>query len=103
MVTAWNPGGQPAPAAANAQAQAALLQEVRAAGFRPVPALNGAGGWAEAALLVPGARLRQAASWGAGFGQAAVLWGVGARAALVWLEGGRVASVERRWAVRAGD
>lgn len=103
VVTAWNPGGQPAPAAENARAQGALLGQVKAAGYAPRPALNGAGEWAEAALLVPGARLRQAADWGARFGQAAVVWGVGARAALVWLNGERVVGVERRWAVRAAD
>lgn len=100
IVTAWNPGGARASGAANARAHAALLALVGASGFTPTPAVNGEGEWAEAALLVPGARLGQAAEWGLEFGQAAVLWGVGARAVLVWLDGGRVTAVERRWVVR---
>ena len=99
IVTAWNPGGQRASDAANARAQADLFALVQGSRFAPTPAVNGEGEWAEAALLVHGARLRQAADWGLHFGQAAVLWGVGARAALVWLEGGKVTGVERRWVV----
>lgn len=102
LVTAWNPGGERASDPANARAQAALLALARGSGFAPAPAVNGEGDWAEAALLIPGARLRQAAEWGLHFGQAAVLWGVGARAALVWLDGGRVTEVERRWVVGRG-
>lgn len=45
-------------------------------------------------------RRRQAAAWGADFGQAAVLWGTGRRAALVWLNGEGVVGVERRWVRR---
>jgi len=100
LVTAWNPGGRSVTPHQNARAGAALRAQVQAAGFSPLPALNGEGEWAEPALLVRGAALRQAAGWGGSFGQAAVLWGYGARAALVWLEGGRVTAVERRWAVR---
>lgn len=99
IVTAWNPGGGRASDRANAQAHADLLALVRGSRFASTPAVNGEGEWAEAALLIHGARLRQAAEWGLHFGQAAVLWGVGARAALVWLDGGRVTGVERRWVV----
>ncbi|WP_104990018.1 DUF3293 domain-containing protein [Deinococcus sp. NW-56] len=99
IVTAWNPGGERASDAVNERAQVDLLALVQGSGFAPAPAVNGEGDWAEAALLVHGARLRQAAEWGLHFGQAAVLWGVGARAALVWLEGGKVTGVERLWVV----
>lgn len=101
VVTAWNPGGQRAADEDNARAGADLLTRVTAAGLCPRPAVNGEGEWEEAALIVPGATLRQVAGWGGEFGQAAVLWGVGARAALVWLGcRGRVARVERFWARR---
>lgn len=100
VVTAWNPGARSASPEANARAGAALLTQVRAAGFSSLPALNGEAEWAEEALLVPGVRLRQAAAWGSTFGQRAVLWAVGARVALVWLRGERVTQVERFWAVR---
>lgn len=99
IVTAWNPGGARAADLANARAQADLLGLVQGSGLKLTPAVNGEGDWAEAALLIHGARLRQAADWGLHFGQAAVLWGVGARAALVWLDGGKVTGVERRWVV----
>jgi hypothetical protein len=85
---------------ANNRAGAALLTMVRAAGFAPLPALNGEGAWAEEALLVPGPRLRQASAWGSTFRQRAVLWAVGERVALVWLRGAAVTRVERFWAVR---
>ncbi|WP_019586869.1 DUF3293 domain-containing protein [Deinococcus apachensis] len=102
VVTAWNPGGRRVPEEANVQAAAVLLARVRAAGLSPLPAHNGEGEWREEALLIPGARLRQAAAWGADFGQAAVLWGAGRRAALVWLNGEGVVGVERRWVRRVG-
>ncbi|MDL2344118.1 DUF3293 domain-containing protein [Deinococcus sp. MIMF12] len=102
IVTAWNPGGERVSGAVNVQAQAELLALVRASGFALTPAVNGEGDWTEAALLVHGARLRRAAEWGLQFRQAAVLWGVGARAALVWLDSGRVTAVERRWVVEHG-
>ncbi|EYB67505.1 hypothetical protein DEIPH_ctg040orf0080 [Deinococcus phoenicis] len=100
VVTAWNPGGTLTAPEANARAGAALLARVQASGLVPWPAHNGEGEWREEALLIPGVRLRQAAAWGAAFGQAAVLWAVGARAALVWLDGdGRPSGAERFWAV----
>ncbi|MPY67792.1 DUF3293 domain-containing protein [Deinococcus sp. SDU3-2] len=99
IVTAWNPAGKRASDLANAQAHAALLTLVQDGGFTPMLVINGKGEWAEAALLIHGARLWQAAEWGSAFGQAAVLWGDGARAALVWLDGRRVTGAERRWLV----
>ncbi|WP_245872860.1 DUF3293 domain-containing protein [Deinococcus planocerae] len=96
VVTAWNPGGRRARNEDNARAGADLLARVTAAGLSPLPALNGEGEWEEEALIVPGATLRQATDWGREFGQAAVLWGMGARVALVWLSPG--VPVERFWA-----
>ncbi|GAA5511496.1 hypothetical protein Dcar01_00206 [Deinococcus carri] len=101
IVTAWNPGAARALQATNAQDAADLLARVRAGGFSPLPAHNGEGQWREEALLIPGAQLSQAVAWGNDFGQAAVLWGTGARVALVWLDGaGKVAGLERFWAGR---
>nr|WP_246580461.1 DUF3293 domain-containing protein [Deinococcus aestuarii] len=96
VVTAWNPGGRRAGNGDNARAGAKLLARVTAAGLSPLPAVNGEGEWEEAALIVPGATLRQTVGWGGEFGQAAVLWGMGARVALVWLSPG--VQVERFWA-----
>ncbi|MBB5374687.1 hypothetical protein HNQ07_000131 [Deinococcus metalli] len=62
------------------------------------PVVNGEGEWAEDALLLPAARLRDAVALGRRFGQAAALFGVGSRAALVWLD--RDVGVTRAWAVR---
>lgn len=100
VVTAWNPGGRRAGDGDNARAGAALRVRVTAAGLSPLPAVNGEGEWEEPALIVPGATLRQAAGWGGEFGQAAVLWGTGARVALVWLD--PPVQVERFWARRVG-
>lgn len=102
VVTAWNPGGRRARDEDNARAGADLLTRVTAVGLSPLPAVNGEGEWEEEALIVPGLGLRHAAEWGGDFGQAAVLWGTGARVALVWLDrGGQIVCVERFWARRA--
>lgn len=99
IVTAWNPDAQQAPERANRAAQERLLACVLQAGLIPRPAVNGSGEWAEESLLVPGASLAQARSWGEAFGQKAVLFGVGSRAALVWLPG----PTERCWAVPVSE
>ncbi|MFC3835440.1 MULTISPECIES: DUF3293 domain-containing protein [Deinococcus] len=96
IVTAWNPGGQRHPDAVNRRAACQLR---RAWTGEAVPVVNGAAPWAEEALLLPGARLRDAAALGRQFGQAAVLWGAGGRVAVVWL--GPVV-VERCWAMPVG-
>ncbi len=96
IVTAWNPLGQEASASQNAEAQARLSAQVRLHFPTSKEVMNGEGRWQEPALLVPGATLRDARRWGTEFDQAAVLFGVRARAALVW-RGGRV---ERLWAAR---
>lgn len=94
IVTAWNPGGGLQPRADNLRAGRALLALVAP---RPhLPGVNGEGQWAEASVIVPGLRLREAAELGRRFGQAAVLFGVGRRVALVWLEANGVC-VERYW------
>ncbi|CAM3693214.1 DUF3293 domain-containing protein [Deinococcus frigens] len=97
IVTAWNPGGQTQtqPQADNLRAERELLDLIAS---RPYLAgVNGKGVWAEPSVILPGLGLRQAAELGRRFGQAAVLFGVGRRVALVWLEAGGV-WVERFWA-----
>lgn len=96
IVTAWNPGAQPAELRENLRAHAELLATVQAARLLSLPAQNGAGAWAEASLLILGASLPQTLTWTRHFGQEAALWGVGARAALIW----RTGHTERHWAVR---
>ena len=104
IVTAWNPAAQQAPAAANHTAQERLCGLIAGAGLTPLAALNGSGAWAEDSLLVPGATLKQARAWGVACGQEAVLFGVGARAALVWLPGPAEGCwAERLWAVCAPE
>ncbi|GGL83099.1 hypothetical protein GCM10010840_21080 [Deinococcus aerolatus] len=94
VVTAWNPGGRLQPRADNLRAGRELLDLIAS---RPhLPGVNGEGQWAEASVIVPGLHLREAAELGRRFGQAAVLFGVGRRVALVWLEAAGVC-VERFW------
>lgn len=94
IVTAWNPGGEQQPEAKNVRAGRELLALTAS---RPhLLGTNGEGGWAEPSVILPGLSLRAAAALGWRFGQAAVVFGVGRRAALVWLEAGGV-RVERFW------
>ncbi|WP_237724620.1 DUF3293 domain-containing protein [Deinococcus alpinitundrae] len=105
ILTAWNPQGQRRDPASNAEAQ--LLLRAALTDWPLVEGVNGEGKWAEPSLIVPGLGLRRAARLGQLFGQAAVLWGVGQRAALVWCEGdlksdlssGAGLRLERRWLV----
>jgi hypothetical protein len=98
IVTAWNPAGQRRPDADNRRAEGALLALIGDRPFRV--GVNGAGEWAEPSVILSGARLQEAAVLGRHFGQAAVLFGVGRRAAVVWLwpEG---MEVERWWVTRS--
>jgi hypothetical protein len=96
IVTAWNPRGQPQGALENAEAHQRLLARVSRAGLVPTLALNGDGQWRETALILPGASLRDGIRLGREFAQAAVLYGVGRRVALVWL------TVDRRKVDRGG-
>ncbi|MFN4252180.1 DUF3293 domain-containing protein [Deinococcus sp.] len=102
VVTAWNPAGQAQGRAANRAAQARL----RVAAFRwpGHGGVNGDGDWQEPTLILTGISLRDVAALGEAFGQAAVLWGSGARAALVWLPASGVGGVraERWWLRPAG-
>lgn len=94
IVTAWNPGGQSHPRSDNLRAGRELLALIAS---RPqLPGVNGEGEWAEPSVILPGLGLRPAAQRGRHFGQAAVLWGVGRRVALVWLEADSV-RIERFW------
>ena len=77
-LTAWNPGGRPAPAAANAAAQARLAAALAATGR---PLLRGAGagpdpGWTpEPSFLVLGLPRAEALALAARFGQEAIVAG----------------------------
>lgn len=102
MVTAWNPAGQMQGRAANRAAQARL--RVAASRWPGYGGVNGDGDWQEPTLILTGISLRDVAALGGAFGQAAVLWGSGARAALVWLPASGVGGVraERWWLRPAG-
>ena len=95
IVTAWNPHGQQGSRGVNEKAQRRLTALIRER-HATVPVMNGDGEWQEPALLVPAATLGDALGWAREFGQAAVVFGVGSRAALVWADG----HIERFWAVR---
>ncbi|GGR81421.1 DUF3293 domain-containing protein [Deinococcus sedimenti] len=99
IVTAWNPSGQRAAPDLNDERQAALARLVWA--WSPLPGWNGEGPWREETLILRDVPLREAARLGRRFGQAAVVWGVGGRAALVWLDG--PVRPERCWLRRAAD
>ncbi|PTA69513.1 DUF3293 domain-containing protein [Deinococcus arcticus] len=94
MITAYNPGAQPQSRAENVSAQARLRQQ--AARWAPLETVNGSGPHAEPSLLLRGVPLREAAALGRASGQVAIVWGVGRRAALVWLQG-EGARPERHW------
>ena len=102
VLTAHNQRGVRQESAHNERQQRLLEQSL--SGFDCQAAVNGEGAWAEASLMVRGITLRQARDLGNQFVQAAVLWGCGQRAALVWcgLEGssdqaGFSPRVERFW------
>ncbi len=102
IVTAWNPAGRMADAGLNARRQAVLAREVRA--WSPLPGWNGEGRWREDTLILRGVPLREAARLGRRFAQAAIVWGVGRRAALVWLDDRNAPAgmrFERLWLRRA--
>lgn len=92
ILTAWNPGAEQRTLAENEARQAALQEEL--AGERWCAGVNGEGAWAEPSVIVSGLPLRRALRLGRDFGQLALIWGCGQRAALVWCAAGRV---ERRW------
>ena len=96
IVTAHNPRGEPAPGDQNRAWERRLGRLIAASGHASLAVVNGSGDWAEPARLIWGARLAEAVSWGRACAQAAVLWGSGARVALVWLEAGGV-RIERFW------
>ena len=102
VVTAWNPAGPAQGRAANRAAQARL--RVAAARWSGQDGVNGDGDWQEPTLILTGISLRDVAALGEAFGQAAVLWGSGARAALVWLPASGVGGMraERWWLRPAG-
>lgn len=92
ILTAYNPGAAIHSAEQNAQWQQALRGAV--AGMQVQDGMNGEGEWAEPSLIVFGLSLRQALHLGRQFGQLAVVWGTGRRAALVWCQAG---NPERHW------
>ncbi len=92
ILTAWNPGAKQRTLAENEARQAALKGAL--VGERWRAGVNGEGAWAEPSLIVSGLPLRRALRLGRDFGQLALIWGCGQRAALVWCAAGHV---ERRW------
>ncbi|WP_235692429.1 DUF3293 domain-containing protein [Deinococcus aquaedulcis] len=94
MITAYNPGAQPQSHADNVAAHARLREQ--AAPWAPLETVNGSGPHAEPSLLLRGVPLHEAAALGRAAGQVAIVWGVGHRAALVWLQGERM-QLERHW------
>lgn len=97
IVTAWNPGGWQGDRARNEAAQRDLELLVRRSGCPVLDGVNGEGEWAEPSLIVLGASQEQAREWAASFGQAAALWGQGARAALVWSHAAHPAPEDQAW------
>ncbi|ACO46379.1 DUF3293 domain-containing protein [Deinococcus deserti] len=95
IVTAWNPGARAQDAALNRAAHTRL--GIRTAQLRRMDAVNGKGDWQEEAFLLLDISLAETVKLGREFGQAAVLFAVGQRAALVWCEPAPV-QVERFWA-----
>ncbi|WP_245896132.1 DUF3293 domain-containing protein [Deinococcus irradiatisoli] len=91
-MTAWNPQGERQDRRRNEAAQARLRAEL--IGWPQREGVNGEAEWAEPSLIVLDLPLHRAAELGARFDQAAVLWGVGRRAALVWC---RPLRLERCW------
>ncbi|WP_235910280.1 DUF3293 domain-containing protein [Deinococcus kurensis] len=96
ILTAWNPGAQPTSADLNRARQAQLTAEAQS--WAPLPGWNGEGAWREDTVILRGVPLPEAVRLGRRFGQAAVVWGVGRRAALVWLDGPVL--TQRRWLTR---
>ena len=94
VVTAFNPGGIRLPLEDNLRRQVRLRFTLTRADRRFMPGVNGEGEWAEPSFILLDVPLREAVGLGVAFGQAAVLWGVGRRVALVWCA---TVEVERRW------
>ena len=92
ILTAWNPGAEQLTLSRNEARQAALQEAL--IGERWRAGVNGEGAWTEPSLIVTGLPLRRAMQLGRDFGQLAVIWGCGQRAALVWCA---ARLVERRW------
>lgn len=99
IVTAFNPGGRQSDPADNGRRQRALHAQLADSGHRLIRGVNGAGRWAEPSLIVLGAPLREALDWGRAWEQLAIVWGCGARAALVWCALPGAPVCERRWLV----
>lgn len=99
VLTAWNPAGKQRAPEENLWRGERLRRDLTALGLPFFEGVNGEGEWAEPGYIVLGLSLREAASLGARYGQAAVLWGAGRRVALAWCAPLRL---ERRWAVLKG-
>lgn len=99
VVTAFNPHGRPAPERQNRQRDALLSAAL--AGREVRRAINGETPYAEPSFVLLDVGLAEARELGRRFSQAAVLWGVGWRVALVWCDGRRrERDVERFWVRR---
>lgn len=99
IVTAWNPEAVQRERATNEADQRLLEARITREVHTFLRGVNGEGEWAERSLIIPGASWEQARDWAADFGQAAALWGEGARAALVWPGTEGLAPEDRCWTV----
>lgn len=86
MVTAYNPESRQQTAEENQKRHEDLEAQVRQMGFPVDHYVAGEGEWEEPGYLIRGIPLAAAAQLGKDFEQNAVLFGVGARVALVWLD-----------------
>ncbi|MFC4452970.1 DUF3293 domain-containing protein [Deinococcus sonorensis] len=105
ILTAWNPDGTQKAAEVNDGQQQRLTDRLHRDGWPTLPGHNGEGEWLEPTVIVPGLPLWRAVQLGRQFRQAAVLWGMGRRAALVWCrqngEPLMPVELERLWLGRA--
>ena len=92
FMTAWNPRSKQQPEAVNHAAQAQMVAELEAAGYRCLVGIgeDPSGQWpAEESVLVPGIGRAEAEQVGGRFGQNAIVWtGTEAVPELVMLSGG---------------
>lgn len=84
LITAWNPRSRRLPRSRNARRQRRLLREIASRSGRHLPARGyGDDGWCEESVAVFGIILPVALRLARKYGQYAIVWGNGRRAALI--------------------